>query len=51
MITLHCLTMIDPATGWLEMTEVKNKEPFTIAEKAEQIWMTRYPWPQNVILD
>jgi len=49
--TLFCLTMIDPATGWFEMAEIKNKEAFTVAQKAETTWFTRYPWPQIVILD
>jgi hypothetical protein len=50
-LILHCLTMIDPATGWFEMAEVKDKSAFEVAEKAEIIWLTRYPWPTQIVLD
>jgi transposase InsO family protein len=43
--------MIDPATGWFEMREIPNKEAFTIASIVEQTWLTRYPWPTEVIFD
>jgi transposase InsO family protein len=50
-LTLWCVTMIDPATGWLEVKEVKNKEAFTVATIVEQTWLTRYPWPSVIIYD
>jgi hypothetical protein len=50
-LTLWCVTMIDPATGWFEMREIPNKEAFTIATLVEQTWFTRYPWPSQVIFD
>ena len=50
-LTLHCLTMIDPATGWFEIAEVPNKRADYISNILEQAWLTRYPWPQEVILD
>jgi hypothetical protein len=50
-LTLWCVTMIDPATGWFEMKEVKNREAFTVATIVEQTWLTRYPWPTEVIFD
>jgi hypothetical protein len=50
-LTLWCVTMIDPATGWFEMKEIPNKEAFTIASLIEQTWLSRYPWPTQVILD
>ena len=43
--------MIDPATGWFEIKEIPNKEPITIANKVEQAWLTRYPWPTKIIYD
>ena len=49
--TLHCLTMIDPATGWFEIVEIPNKRADEIANKLEQAWLCRYPWPQHVIND
>ena len=50
-LTLWCLTMIDPATGWFEMAEIKNKFAYTIANKLEQSWLSRYPWPSQVTSD
>ena len=37
--------MIDPATGWLEIRELKSKELFNVANIVQQAWLTRYPWP------
>ena len=50
-LTLWCVTMIDPATGWFEMREIPNKEAITIANLVEQTWLTRYPWPQILTYD
>jgi hypothetical protein len=50
-LTLWCLTMIDPATGWFEIVEIKNKEAIHIANLVEQTWLTRYPWPQEITFD
>ena len=48
---LHALTMINPATGWFDMTAIKTKTADVIANKIEQTWLTTYPWPDKVILD
>jgi hypothetical protein len=40
------VTMIDPATGWLEINEIPNQNAITIAETVEQVWLTRIPKPQ-----
>ena len=50
-IKLHCLTMIDPATGWFEIVEIPDKRADEIANLIKQTWLSRYPWPENVILD
>ena len=50
-LTLWCVTMIDPATGWFEIKEVKDKEAFTVATVVEQTWLTRYPWPTEIVFD
>jgi RNase H-like domain found in reverse transcriptase/Reverse transcriptase (RNA-dependent DNA polymerase)/Integrase zinc binding domain len=50
-LTLWCVTMIDPATSWFEMKQVKDKEAITVASAVEQTWLTRYPWPTQVIFD
>ena len=48
---LYCLTMIDPATSWLEIAQITNKEAITIAQTIELVWFTRYPWPQQIVFD
>jgi transposase InsO family protein len=50
-LTLWCVTMIDPATGWFEMRELPNKYASTLANIVEQTWLTRYPWPQIINYD
>ena len=50
-LRLWCITMIDPATGWLEIKEITNKEATTIANIVEQTWLTRYPIPQILTYD
>ena len=41
--------MIDPATGWFEMKQIPNKRADEIANIVEQTWLTRYPWPTQII--
>ena len=48
---LHCLTMIDPATGWFEIVQVDCKEPAEIGNELEIAWLCRYPHPDNYICD
>ena len=48
---LQCLTMIDPATGWFEIASVSGKTPYQIATALEQTWLSRYPWPTEVVMD
>ena len=50
-LKLWCVTMIDPATGWFEMKQISDKEATTIANKVEQTWLTRYPWPTMITYD
>mgnify|MGYP000560201289 CR=1 FL=1 len=50
-LQLHCVTMIDPATGWFEMRELPNKNAITVANIVEQAWLTRYPWPTEITYD
>jgi hypothetical protein len=50
-LTLWCATMIDPATGWFEIVDIKTKRADVIANKIEQAWLTKYPWPTKVVTD
>jgi len=50
-IILHCLTMIDPATGWFEIAEIPSKRADEVSNALEINWLTRYPWPTEVVMD
>ena len=43
--------MIDPATGWFEIKDIKSKRADIIANVVEKTWLTRYPWPTQVVYD
>ena len=47
-LTLWCLTMIDPATGWFELRTIKSKRADIIANLVEQTWLACYPWPTQI---
>ena len=49
--TLWCMTMIDPATGWFELVQIPTKRADYIANYLEFSWLTRYPWPTEVVMD
>jgi transposase InsO family protein len=48
---LHCLTMIDPVTGWFEIAEIPTKSADVVINVLEQTWLTRYPRPAEIIMD
>ena len=50
-LTLQCVTMIDPATGWFEMKTTEGKSAMEIANLVEIYWLSRYPWPQEIVYD
>ena len=43
--------MIDPATGWFELKTAKEKDAMAVASLVETTWLTRYPWPQEIVYD
>jgi hypothetical protein len=43
--------MIDPATGWFEMKNIPTKQADIISNVIEQTWLTKYPWPTQIIVD
>jgi transposase InsO family protein len=51
VLTCRCVTMIDPATGWFELHEIPNLQSDTVANKIEQEWLSRYPWPTQITYD
>jgi transposase InsO family protein len=50
-LRVQCCTMIDPATGWFEIASYDDKRSITIANIVEQTWLSRYPWPTQLIFD
>jgi hypothetical protein len=42
------VTMIEPATRWFKMKDVKNKELFTVATAVEQTWLNCHRWPEII---
>ena len=51
VLKLWALTMIDPATGWLEIKDITTKQADNVANVLEQTWLTRYPRPSVITLD
>ena len=43
--------MIDPATGWIEIKEIKTKRADVVSNVIEKTWLTRYPRPSEITLD
>jgi len=48
---MKAVTMIDPATGWFEITRYEDKQSITIANIVEMTWLSRYPWPTLITYD
>lgn len=48
---LWCLTMIDPATGWLEIVRIDDRSSGEAANELEINWFNRYPLPTEVVHD
>ena len=50
-VYLQAVTMIDPATGWVEIRTVPSARADLVANQVELAWLTRYPLPSKVIVD
>jgi transposase InsO family protein len=50
-LVCKCVTMIDPASGWFEIHQYDDKRAITVANIAEQEWLSRYPWPTQITFD
>ena len=48
---LHCLTLIDPDTGWFEIAKIHNKSSHEGMDLLEWTWLTRYPKPMEIFMD
>ena len=43
--------MIDAETGWLEIVRYDDKRTITIANLVENMWLSRYPRPIEIVYD
>eukprot|EP00957_Ditylum_brightwellii_P106104 8093548-Ditylum_brightwellii.AAC.1 len=43
--------MIDTAIGWFEIKEIKTKRTDVVSNVVETAWLTKYPYPTQVVLD
>ena len=43
--------MIDPVTGWFEITDYNNKRVIAIANLVKTAWLSRYPRPTEITHD
>jgi hypothetical protein len=40
--------MIDPSTGWFEVTDVKDKSAKESMNTVDDVWLSRYPIPEYI---
>ena len=43
--------MIDPVTGWFEITQYDDKRAISITNLVETTWLSRYPRPIEIMYD
>jgi len=48
---LSCLTILDPATNWIEIVQIHEKTASNIARMFDRAWLCRYPRPEECIFD
>ena len=47
----QAVTMIDPATGWIEIFTLLSAQADLVANQAELAWLICYQLPSKVIVD
>ena len=50
-VYLQAVTMIDPATGWVEIRALPGARADYVSNQVELAWLTRYPLPNKIIVD
>ena len=50
-LEINALTCIDPVTNIVELVRINNKTSEHVAQKFEDTWLSRYPWPVRCIHD
>ena len=50
-LIIKSLPRIEPATGWFEIVQYKDKNAATIENLVEQTWLCGYPLPKIINYD
>ena len=50
-LLLKYVTMIDPVMSWFKIIQYKDKKVMTIVTLIKTTWMTRYPWPMEIMFE
>ena len=50
-LILKLVTMIKPVTEWFEVMQSDDKKVTTIVNMVETTWLSRYPWPSEIMYD
>jgi len=50
-VEFHCMSMIDPATGFFDTVDVDQKTADVTANWLEIHWLSRHPWPAEIAMD
>ena len=48
---LKAVTMMDPVTGWFEITKYNDKKSMKISNLVKTMWLVRYIWPVEILYD
>ena len=43
--------MIDPVTGWFEVTQYDDKKSMMVSNLVETRWLSEDPWPSEITYD
>ena len=49
-VYLLAITMIDPATSWIEIRSMPEARANLVANQVELAWLTRYPVPNKIMI-
>ena len=50
-IYLQAITMIDPATGWIDIRSMPEARADLVDNQVELAWLTRHPLPNKITVD
>ena len=50
-LIIKSVIMIKPGTGWFEVTQHNNNKAIKNANLVDTKWMSRYPWPTEIMYD